>query len=553
MNVRHLFLGTVLLITIASFLAYRKKKGAPDPVSTNGSTNTMIHTSGTNIVDAGGNVVRLRGVCFGNEVWGNNPLPYTHHSEDDFARVHDMGMNVIRFYLNYLTFEDETQPYRYKTSGWDWLDLNIEWAKKHNVYLILNMHVPQGGFQSTGNGNALWTNPENQKRLKALWCRIAKRYANEPVIIGFDLLNEPVVTKSKYQWQNLAQQLVDTIRTVDKNHMLIVERLNAVGNNWSSDQDMNFFLVNDPNKNTAYTFHFYTPMEYTHQNTSWTNLGDGGKYPDETIVTAGGPTTWFTATFSNPTLPVTSTSWTFLQGVKFKIEDTAIKLGKPALIGASTGSRGKVYFDDIVIREYDATQNYVRDVMTLNPVSADHWYYWSADKSGKAGFSTDGHGDNGSLVISGTGADVNYSQYRRIFVPKQGYYYEISGWAKGENLASTAACKLRIDFETSQSPVYSRNKHYLASELDKYAAWGAKNNVALYCGEFGLYKDCFENGKGGTAWVGDMLELFKQKKIAYTYHAYHEDNFGIYPGYGTLPNPSEGRRELINLFTSTLK
>jgi endoglucanase len=39
-------------------------------------------------------------------------------------------------------------------------------GKKHNVYLILNIHVPQGGFQSNGEGMELWDNPENQKRLK---------------------------------------------------------------------------------------------------------------------------------------------------------------------------------------------------------------------------------------------------------------------------------------------------------------------------------------------------------------------------------------------------
>jgi len=41
-----------------------------------------------------------------------------------------MGMNTIRFYLNYHFFEDDTNPYNYKQTAWDWLDQNIAWAKK---------------------------------------------------------------------------------------------------------------------------------------------------------------------------------------------------------------------------------------------------------------------------------------------------------------------------------------------------------------------------------------------------------------------------------------
>jgi endoglucanase len=97
--------------------------------------------------------VQLRGVCFGNNVWGNPQTPpVTHHNETDYQRVHDMHMNVIRFYLNYGLFESDDAPYVYKQSGWDWLDQNVQWAKNHGIYLILNMHYPQGGYQSNGDG-----------------------------------------------------------------------------------------------------------------------------------------------------------------------------------------------------------------------------------------------------------------------------------------------------------------------------------------------------------------------------------------------------------------
>ena len=259
--------------------------------------------------------IRLEGVCFGNEVWGNPPFPPgKHHDERDFLRVREMKMNAVRFYLNYGLFEDDRRPYQYKESGWEWLDRNIRWAKKHGVYLILNIHYPQGGFQSQGEGMALWDNPENQNRLVALWQAIAERYKDETVIAGFDLVNEPIAY-SLDDWEKLARCLVAAIREVDPYHLIIIERLNGVKGDWTTHRNLNFFLIPDPN--IAYTFHFYHPFAYTHQNTSWTDMPEDSPYPDESIVITPADARWYTATFNNPLLPAGNSGWRYYRGEKF--------------------------------------------------------------------------------------------------------------------------------------------------------------------------------------------------------------------------------------------
>lgn len=241
----------------------------------------FFRAQGTAIVDQAGRPVFLRGVSFGNRVWSSERIPRQHHSAEDFARVRQMGMNLVRFYLNYQTLESDAQPFQYRDDGWQWLDNNIAWARAEGIYLILNMHVPQGGFQSQGNGRELWQNPQLQKRLIAMWQAIARRYRNEPVVFGYDLLNEPGVTESKQQWQSLAQRIVDAVREVDTRHPVIVERVNSINKKWVNDEAMNFVRVKG--SNIIYTFHSYDPYYYSHQGIPWDpsmKNRDGGVWPD---------------------------------------------------------------------------------------------------------------------------------------------------------------------------------------------------------------------------------------------------------------------------------
>jgi hypothetical protein len=196
-----------------------------------------------------------------------------------------MGMNTIRFMMNYRIFEDNARPGVFKPEGWAFIDRYIEWARKHDLYIILDMHSPQGGFQSWGGGGALWSDRSNQQRLIRLWRAIADRYRNEPRIAAYDLLNEPL-PPTPADWQRLAQQIVDAIRSVDVNHLIIVEHVLWVtrgASDWSLPLLKSFQItVNDPagGENLMYDTHFYEPKAFALQLTPATNNRDGGRYPD---------------------------------------------------------------------------------------------------------------------------------------------------------------------------------------------------------------------------------------------------------------------------------
>ncbi len=496
------------------------------------------------VVGSNDTKVFLKGVCLGNEVWGNPSIPpSTHHSEIDYGRITNMNMNVVRFYLNYRIFEDDNKPYVYKSTGWEWLDKNIQWAKKYGVYIILNMHLPQGGFQSLGTGNALWDNLENQRRLKALWRAIADRYKNEPTIIGYDLLNEPNTSKSKDQWVNLAKELTKEIRKVDSNHIIIVERLNAVNNNWSSDSNMNFFLVDD--FNVMYTFHFYSPIEYTHQFTGWTGFSnqDGGGYPDSNRVQFPDDIEW-NEEINNPVVNGT-VDWTNIGGVKYKPKSDSL-FAKPAF--KANNNSGVAFFDTYVVEEYDSANNLIRsitnDIENLNGFS-----YWSYNGSGKYGLNSNYKKQGSySLYISNTTHWANAGNNNLILPVNPDNYYSIKGYVKTIN--ATGDNFVTLDFFKSRSgqKMGYRDKNYISNEMAKYVEWGKRNNVPLYCGEFGVFIECMTNqSKGGDKWIKDVVEILRKNGVHFTYHSYHEVGaFGIYTNAGSLPTEIGGITHIIN-------
>lgn len=524
-----------------------------DPVADNPviivPENPLIQLNGTTVVDASQNPIQLQGVAFGNRIWDNTPVPSTlHHSELDYLRVQDMGMNAIRFYMNYRYFEDDNNPYSYKQTGWDWLDQNIAWAKKYGIYLILNMHAPQGGYQSQGTGDALWEDTANQDRLIALWQAIANRYKDEVQIAGFGPVNEPVPTVSMSQWSDLAQKIINGIRTVDPDRLIFIEKAIYVKGAYTMDENLNFPQVSG--SNLVYEFHSYDPHAYTHQLFSWANRGDGGKYPDETILeTVNG--TWYTAAFGNPVVPAGNTDWTYFEGIKYTVNDPQISYAIPALIGARAG--GRIYFDDVVINEYDANGVFTQTVFESNLNADNGWYYWSENGEGTSGISTTvGVSDHTSLYIEQATSDCNLTGSEHAFIPKQGFQYQINGWMKGSSLSENASCMFRIDFGHSDEPILKRNKEYLDWSIKRYVDWANSNNVPLYLGEFGAGVPCFENDKGGLQFVADMLEIIAKYDIHFTYHAYHEDSFGLFYGYNSLPQLNNANLGLINLFTQTL-
>jgi hypothetical protein len=153
----------------------------------------------------------------------------------------------------------DAEPPVFSGPGDGLLDRLIGWCRQDGLHVILDLHAAPGGQTGVnhddGTGFPLtFYVPRFRRETIALWTHLASRYAHEPAILGYDLLNEPISPYSDEDFLNprledFYRELATAIRAVDPNHILFLE-----GAQWSS----NFTVFGRPfAKNIAYTYHMF--------------------------------------------------------------------------------------------------------------------------------------------------------------------------------------------------------------------------------------------------------------------------------------------------------
>lgn len=178
----------------------------------------------------------------------------------DIKYLKSLGFNHIRIPFNFKYFVVEDHPDIYLEEGFKRLDDVIKWCEEENIYVILDLHAAPGG-QTGDNIDDSWGYPylfENETAKHTtikLWKKIAGRYSDKKIILGYDLLNEPIAhyfenkNVLNLELEPLYKRIVKAIREVDPNHIIFLG-----GAQWNT----NFDVFGPPfDNNLAYTFHKY--------------------------------------------------------------------------------------------------------------------------------------------------------------------------------------------------------------------------------------------------------------------------------------------------------
>ena len=175
-------------------------------------------------------------------------------AQADIEQIAEWGFNHIRAPFHYKQFYDSTGTET--PIGYAIIDELISWCEPYNMYIILDMHCAPGGQNggpiSDSDGTArLWLEESNKELTIQIWKEIASYYADNTLIGGYDLINEPVLPGgvTLEEFKQLYIDITNAIREVDNNHLLFIE-----GNWYGTD----FAGLTPPwDENMSYSFHKY--------------------------------------------------------------------------------------------------------------------------------------------------------------------------------------------------------------------------------------------------------------------------------------------------------
>lgn len=157
-------------------------------------------------------------------------------TEADFRFIAEKGANTIRVPFNYRMFTNEDyMGLNDAGEGFRRLDDCVRWARQNGVRLILDMHDCPGGQTGDNIDDSygypwLMTDPVAQQQFVDIWRQIAEHYADEDVILGYELANEPVATywegeerdRLNAALEPLYKRATAAIREVDPNHIILL-------------------------------------------------------------------------------------------------------------------------------------------------------------------------------------------------------------------------------------------------------------------------------------------------------------------------------------------
>jgi endoglucanase len=250
----------------------------------------FVHATGPRLVDGSGKELLLRGVGIGNwllpegYMWKFGPgaespreierlltdlvgsdaaeqfwrdFREAFFNEADIASIAENGFDHIRLPINSRAVMDEAG--QLIEEGFVLIDQVIDWCRDHQLWVLLDLHGAPGGQTGTNIDDSPNNRPElfmddgYREQTLVLWRAIATRYAAETVVLGYDLLNEPIPNEWQYTYgRELAELYIDlthVIREVDSDHLIVYE-----GSHWATNWDI-FTEVWD--ENSMLQFHKY--------------------------------------------------------------------------------------------------------------------------------------------------------------------------------------------------------------------------------------------------------------------------------------------------------
>jgi endoglucanase len=195
-----------------------------------------------------------RGINLGNHYETGRGENFEHTMQPWYTKlINDLGFDHVRVPVRWSSYCDEN------------MKINSDFAKViksavdellgAGLSVILNIHH-FGGATEDPLGY--------ESKILALWEQIANEYKDYPEKLVFEIMNEPTSKTDYESWNKVQSNAVKLIRKTNPTRAVMIG-----GIDYNGVYALNDLIPPENDDNIIATFHYYSPMEFTHQGARW--------------------------------------------------------------------------------------------------------------------------------------------------------------------------------------------------------------------------------------------------------------------------------------------
>ena len=199
-----------------------------------------------------------RGINLGNMLEAPNEGEWGVRLEESYFKlIHDAGFDSVRIPIRWSAHADTTAPYIIDSTFMNRVEWAVNQAITNHLPVIINFHHYAEMNQD----------PEKEMpRFLGLWEQVANHFKNSPETVIFEIDNEPFNKLKGDIWNETISKTIKIIRKSNP------ERIIMVGPDHGNTINNLFHMqLPEDDRRLIVTFHYYSPIQFTHQSASWVN------------------------------------------------------------------------------------------------------------------------------------------------------------------------------------------------------------------------------------------------------------------------------------------
>lgn len=175
--------------------------------------------------------------------------------EDYFQIIAEAGFTAVRVPCRWSAHVQNAKPYTLYSGFLSRVQWVLKQAEKYGLATIINIQHFEEIFESPA---------QEKEKFLAIWAQLAEKFRSQGTDVFYEILNEPHDNLTAELWNVYLKDAVDVIRQIDTVHTVIIGTAE-----WGGITAMNKLLLPQNEKNLIFTFHYYSPFEFTHQGAEW--------------------------------------------------------------------------------------------------------------------------------------------------------------------------------------------------------------------------------------------------------------------------------------------